>query len=159
VKAYLASAYSRRLEMCSYAEQLQSRGHQVTSEWIRGGHEATNEDLARDPDLPLRFAQDDLKDLLRADTVICFTQEPGASPRNRGGRHVEFGIALGWNEAMLANAPISYPEDRKRIVVIGPVENVFYALPEAGQLVVERFGDWQSFVATVEHTMFPEARQ
>ena len=59
-----------------------------------------------------RFASEDLEDIRRADVVICFTEEP-RSNNSRGGRHVEFGYALGLG---------------KTIVIVGPRENVFYCI-------------------------------
>ena len=56
-----------------------------------------------------------------ADALIAFTERPRAE-LTRGGRHVEFGMALAW---------------RKRVLVVGPRETVFHTL---GQ--VEHFWKW-----------------
>lgn len=155
MEAYLASAYSRREEMLGYARDLEARGHYVTSTWIDGHHETRpNIDAEAGPDEMRVWAVEDTVDLVRADTLIAFTEEPGRKGRNRGGRHVEFGVALGWNVAVrklkrpaalpLSSGAIVWP-DLKRIVVIGPVENVFYSLQS-----VERFETWEAFLATVE---------
>jgi len=60
--------------------------------------------------------------------VITFTETPRSS-NSRGGRHVEFGIALGM---------------RKRAVVIGPRENVFHCLPFP---YIEWYPDERAFFA------------
>jgi hypothetical protein len=80
--------------------------------------------LTANPKAAAPFALADLEDLRKADTLIAFTD---ASDRySSGGRHVEFGVAV---------------ERGMEIYVIGPRENVFYALPE-----VNWFPTWQEFV-------------
>ena len=64
-----------------------------------------------------KFATDDLEDVLAAEVLMAFTEEP-RSGNSRGGRHVELGIALGTG--------------RHRIVIVGPRENVFCWLPQVG---------------------------
>ena len=54
--------------------------------------------------------------------LIAFSEEPRAGGASRGGRHVEFGLALAWG---------------KGVVVVGPRENVFHTLPQ-----VEHFWRW-----------------
>ena len=60
------------------------------------------------------YLQDDWEDVSTADVVISFT-EPPRSTANRGGRHVEFGIALARNA---------------RVIVVGYRENIFHWLPQ-----------------------------
>ena len=61
-----------------------------------------------------------------SDIFIAFTEEPD-SPYGRGGRHVEFGFAM-----------YHYGEDHlKAVIVVGPRENIFHALPE-----VHRIDSW-----------------
>lgn len=122
MKIYLAARYGRRLEIQQYANELLARGHQVIARWLDGLHEAADGDRRR----WAQFAQDDLDDIRRCDTVVSFT-ESGLHPR--GSRHVEFGIALAME---------------KMLVVIGPVENVFHALPRV--LVFPTFADFLSVV-------------
>jgi hypothetical protein len=115
MKVYLAARYSRHVEMQAYAADLRAHGHVVTSRWIEGNHDlpmGINQDEAEA--IGVRFAQEDWADLMEAGAVINFTEAPGAPGRQRGGRHVEFGIAL----AM-----------RKRLIIVGPRENVFHHLP------------------------------
>ena len=123
-RIYLAARYSRRLEIIRYQNRLQYEGFKCNCQWLLGNHQwnpiAAQAETAKDtvPIEAAEFADDDLHDLSAADTLIAFT-DPPRSKASRGGRHVEFGYAL----AM-----------RKRIVVVGPRENVFYCLPQ-----VERF--------------------
>lgn len=125
---YLTARYSRLEEMNRYAGELRGAlGYGVEARWLKGEHHVHDGALAVEaatgdiPDVGRLFAEDNLADLLAAHIVICFT-EPPRSNNSRGGRHVEFGIALAAG---------------KRIFVVGPRENVFYCLP-----YVRRFDDW-----------------
>lgn len=122
-KIYLAARYSRRKELQGYARELEEAGFVVTSRW----HKERSRKPSR-PTWPLedrrRVALEDFSDVLDADTVIAFT-EPEDAPSSRGGRHVEFGIAL---------------QARKVCVVIGPRENVFHCLPSV--IVCETWKDF-----------------
>ena len=131
IKIYLASRYSRFQEMQNYRASLRSWGYEVTSRWINGDHQSSEAAiLATDrasQEERVRFATEDLADLQAADWVISFTEEPRAT-NSRGGRHVEFGIALA---------------ARKRCIVIGPRENVFHCLPQ-----VRWFPTWEAFASS-----------
>lgn len=132
MKIYLAARYSRREELNRYADDLRSAGHEVTSRWLNGDHQISDEALNDDHgdqgfnhDERQRFALEDWDDLMAASLVISFTEAPRSSS-SRGGRHVEFGAALA---------------DGKQCVVIGPRENVFHCLPQVGWIP-----DWETFV-------------
>lgn len=104
---YLAARYSRHPEMLTYAEKLAEIGYDVRAEWITGLHDGTSDE---------ECARIDFAEVQAADIVISFTEAPGEKVgRGRGGRHVEFGIALGL---------------RKRCIVVGYRENVFHFLPQ-----------------------------
>lgn len=126
-KIYLASRYSRYLEMQGYRSVLENYGHKITSRWINGKHQVDDAGLSVEAveHERVRFAQEDLEDLLAADWVISFTEKPRSS-NSRGGRHVEFGIALALE---------------KVLVVIGYRENVFHCLPE-----VMYYQHWEDFI-------------
>lgn len=118
MRCYLAARYSRHEELRQYANQLEKLGHEVTSRWINGEHEALGGDLLGkgDSEFARRCLEEDLEDLFAADTLIAFTEPActGSFPCGgvaRGGRHVEFGIALALN---------------MRIIVVGPIENIFH---------------------------------
>jgi hypothetical protein len=105
---------------------LHALGHEVTSRWIdchAGKYlvSFTPEHLNNDPEYCCGVAIHDLEDLRAADTVISFTDEKGGG---KGGRHVEFGVALALN---------------KRLILVGPRENVFHTLPE-----IEHYPTWRS---------------
>jgi hypothetical protein len=137
---YLASRYSRRLELCAYRGQLRNLGFNVQARWLDGEHQLSNdgtpigesgeslvegalrsgerlsenEQSERAAKLRSKFALDDWEDARSADIIISFT-EPPRSTANRGGRHVEFGIGL-------ANGT--------RSIVVGYRENIFHWLPQ-----------------------------
>jgi hypothetical protein len=135
-RIYLAARYSRRLELCGYRDELTALGCEVTSRWLNGSHQIDNQGVPIGDDGERRFemgdpalahwrehfATEDVADVLAADTLVAFTEQP-RSGNSRGGRHVELGIALGTG--------------RHRIVIAGPRENVFCWLPQ-----VEWYPDW-----------------
>lgn len=133
-KVYLASRYSRHDEMQGVRTVLETLcGVTVTSRWIdlHGGsapESRTADQLHADTQGSSVYAIHDLQDLMASDTVISFTDGSNSS---KGGRHVEFGYALA---------------EGKRIILVGPRENVFHTLPE-----VEWFPDWSRLVMALTH--------
>lgn len=140
MRIYLAARYSRRLELCEYRAVLEGIGVEVTSRWLNGDHQLsdtgtplgdTGEALVEDGDGPeaarlrAKFATEDYEDVLAADLVLAFTQQP-RTDKGRGGRHVEYGIALGM---------------AKPTVVIGPRENIFCWLPQ-----IQQHDTWDDFL-------------
>lgn len=135
----MASRYSRREELCRYRSELEILGHTVQARWLNGEHQLANdgtpigengaalvegtlrsgehlsehEQSERAAALRAKFARDDWEDVTGAELVINFT-EPPRSTANRGGRHVEYGIALA----------LEIP-----VIVVGYRENIFHWLP------------------------------
>lgn len=70
-------------------------GHTITSRWIEGGHQISDAGLSEEGSVEERerFALEDWEDLMEAECVVSFTEEP-RSGHSRGGRHVEFGAAV-----------------------------------------------------------------
>lgn len=142
LKFYLAARYSRRLELCGYREDLATLGIEVTSRWLNGSRQLDNQGIPitdegerrfedGDPSvdhLREHFATEDMADVLVAGTLVAFTEEPRVSS-SRGGRHVEPGMALA---------------AAKRVVVVGPRQNVFCWLPQ-----VDHYGKWADFLASL----------
>lgn len=115
MKIYLAARYIHHPWLRDVAAELTAMGHEVTSRWIQGGHELSKEGSAAAAEADRRrFAMEDVEDLRAADCCLSFTEAP-RSTNSRGGRHVEFGLALGLG---------------KRVIVVGHRENVFHCLPE-----------------------------
>lgn len=122
---YLAARYSRCEEMRYVRDVLNTLDYAVTSRWIdcHGGKHPTSfttDTLNDDPAYCGKIALIDLEDLTAADTVISFTGGAGG----KGGRHVEFGVAVALG---------------KRLIVVGPREHVFHTLPQ-----VEHYPTWCS---------------
>lgn len=111
---YLASRFALQQEHLPRIKLIESIGHKVTSRWITEEPALTDEDdpnIARDR---ADWAQRDVEDVMDADLLIFWAEGPDVPGRARGGRHVEFGIAVVWGI---------------HIWVIGPQENIFHYLP------------------------------
>ena len=123
MRIYLAGRYSRREELARYRDILKLRGITVTSRWLNGDHKVDDTGSPTTDDgqvlgaekLRTRFAREDIEDVKSADSLILFTEEPRVQSASRGGRHVEFGMALAFGKALVA---------------VGPRENLFTWLPE-----------------------------
>lgn len=112
IKVYLASRFGRQEEIRQHRERLRSLGFVVVSRWLdeewssARGQPVTHQHKTM-------WAAYDYDDVRSCDVMINFT-EPEDNSYGRGGRHVEFGLAMAWN---------------KRLVVVGHRENVFHHLP------------------------------
>jgi nucleoside 2-deoxyribosyltransferase len=117
MKVYLASRYSTKEQMRVYASELEKSGIEVTSRWLKETHPSNigglPADILSDEEIS-QIATIDLDDVRRADILVFFSVDP-LVPVARGGRHVEFGYALGLG---------------KPILVVGPRENIFHYLPQ-----------------------------
>ncbi len=111
-RIYLASRYSRREELCRHRDVLERQGFRITSTWLDRSV-SQQERLLQDHAGCAAIAADDVHDVVRADVVVSFTEEP-RSRASRGGRHVELGLALGLGRPCL---------------IVGPRENVFHFTP------------------------------
>jgi hypothetical protein len=110
-KFYIAARYGRKDEAFEIAQHLEMRGHKVTSTWVR---QVEDEMLYTEgPDAAGLFAQKDLEEIKLADMLV-YLSEDEKNEWGRGGRHVEFGYALGLG---------------KLVGIVGPLENLFHYLP------------------------------
>jgi len=137
VKVYLASRFSRREELAEYAAQLEAAGIEVTSRWLKGGHQISDDQLndgAAELALGARYAMEDTLDLAAADCCVFFSEEP-RSTSSRGGRHVEYGITLMGN---------IIGERKRRILLVGPRENVFMFIPASSSSHPSTIASWSS---------------
>ena len=131
MKIYLAARFSRRHEAHALGKELQKLGHVIVSRWTKPdsdhvvpvGQSAQAADAER-----CRFALEDCEDVRNCDWCISLME----TPRNnsRGGRHIEFGYALGLG---------------KRMTIIGPRETVFHHLP-----CVEHFDSVEDFLRHIK---------
>ena len=131
--AYLAGRYSRWRELQAYRDDLKSIGIHVRARWVNGDHETLDKEPTHQQ--ARGFALDDIEDLAGAQIFIGFTEGPGADGRARGGRHVEFGMALERHvyQQALGQRPI-------RIFVVGPGEKLFHLVYR----FVEVFNEWRA---------------
>ena len=120
---YLAARYSRYREMQDVARDLVEMGHVVTSRWIWGDHEVTDPLDTTNNDA---LAKEDFTNIISATWSIHFTDGALQVGRGRGGRHVEFGIAL---------------TQHKRIIIVGEQEHVFHYLQTP---ILEVYPNWES---------------
>lgn len=116
MKIYLAARFSKRHEVHALGKRLQAMGHTITSRWSLPDSDHVTpvgmSEQAADAERQ-RFAVEDVDDVLAADCCISLMEEPRNN--SRGGRHVEFGIALARGH---------------RMMIIGPRETVFHHLPD-----------------------------
>jgi hypothetical protein len=108
IRVYLAAKFDRREEMLRVYTWLCSLGYVVTSRWL-----TIEEDQLMSPDGP-KWAVNDVEDVLSSDVLVFFAEPTGAVGAGRGGRHVEFGVALATG---------------KEIIVVGKIENIFHRHP------------------------------
>lgn len=125
MKIYLAASYSRVDEANTYAQLLRDDGHVITSYWLTRIPE--HQQWSR-----RRCAEQDVRDILKADGVLVLTGTPTTS----GGHHVEAGIGLAAG---------------KRIVIVGPRQNVFHHLA-----LVEQYATFDEARNILKHGIEPE---
>lgn len=110
---YLAARFSRRHECYALAVPLMAAGHTITSRWVlrNEGTAPAGPSEEAPPAMRRMFAMEDVDDVLACDWMVSLMEEPRGG--GRGGRHIEFGMALGLG---------------KRLTIIGPRETVFHHL-------------------------------
>lgn len=109
MKVYLASRYSRRDELRGYRDALNKAGITVTSRWLDETEPLDGKLVNHTPTFWKKHAEIDIEDVERADALIFFAESP-ETPTPRGGRHVEFGVALALNKPIYVISPHS-PEN------------------------------------------------
>ena len=107
---YIAGRYSRRDEFRQVRDKLKARGYYITARWLDENEPLNSQMGEKCSEWYFQTQGADLIDIFRADAVLFFSEDPLVGTP-RGGRHVEFGYALGL---------------LKPIYVIGPRENVFH---------------------------------
>jgi hypothetical protein len=125
MRIYLASRYSRKLEMREYAKQAEQCGIRVGTDWLQEPEHPDSNLSDLNVETLAKYAQKDWWDIGACDVFVFFAENPLIGTP-RGGRHTEFGIALSLG---------------KKIVVIGEPENIFHYLPG---IDIEFFHTWES---------------
>ncbi len=105
MKIYIAGRYTNLALLKEESKIFTEAGHEVTSSWLDNKENGlTFEDVAIL----------DLGDVDRADAIVLYTEAYG-TPVPGGGRHVEFGYAMGKG---------------KKLFIVGPMENIFHWHPD-----------------------------
>lgn len=122
LSVYLASRHEDRPDIIKVRKHLIANGINVTSRWLTeggvikqliGGRKTTDVvELQRDACLHVQT--NDIEDIDAADLIVVFSPKK-AFGNSTGGRHVEFGYALG---------------TKKPIILVGYRENVFHWNPK-----------------------------
>ena len=133
MKAYIAGKYDRRDELRDVKEKIEKTIHlKITSRWLDETEPLQSDMGDHSPEFYKLTAEIDIQDVLEADMIIFFSEDP-LEPFKRGGRHVEFGVALA---------------SQKAVVVIGPKENVFHYLQG-----VQHYHSVDHFIQTYTESM------
>ena len=134
MKIYIAARFSRRPECNALARKLMKMGHTITSRWVKPDSDhvmPTGLSQQASDKERTRFALEDIDDVMACDAMVSLMEEPRNN--SRGGRHVEFGIAIGLDKALF---------------IIGPRETVFHHLPRVSHCdTVEEFLEFMSLYA------------
>jgi nucleoside 2-deoxyribosyltransferase len=125
VKLYLAAQFSWKERIAECKKTLEAQGHTITSTWTEENANPNCSLKDYEGNYHAEMANRDLLEIEAADGIVLFSVDPDEYTR-RGGRHVEFGYALGLG---------------KEIHVVGPKENIFHHLPK-----VKQFDDWGYFL-------------
>ena len=133
-RIYLAARYGRRDELRTYRDALAELGCATTSRWLDTTSDGGDGGNEGDLDARQRIAIDCLEDIEASDLLISFT-EPPSSGASRGGRHVEYGLAV--------------ITCKLGTVIVGPRESVFHCLPG-----VPAFATWPDFLVWWAERLF-----
>lgn len=123
---YIAASFPRKQVAIQLEKRLQEAGLKSVSRWLHLESEGYAKGVDKMAD---EISLIDLEDVIEADILICLTGDT----LTRGGRHSEFGIAACYRHleerAILNDGMAS--EKYKRLIIVGPREQVFHNLPYA----------------------------
>lgn len=125
MKIYLAAQFSWKEDIGIKKRELEALGHVVTSTWTEEVASAGCSLKDFSGGYHTAMATRDLREIEDADAIVLFSVDPDTTTR-RGGRHVEFGFAIGKG---------------KKLFVVGPKENIFHHIPN-----VVQFDKWETFL-------------
>lgn len=135
MKVYLASRFSRQLELREYANELTNLGIKVTSRWlnqIANVNHSLNDVTDWDNRL---YATQDAADIDAADVLVLFSENPKVGTP-RGGRHWETGYAYGKG---------------KTVIVCGPKENIFHYFVDVAH--IPDWNDTKQFLSLMDKVL------
>ena len=124
MKIYLAAKFERRAELRPIRDKLWAMGHEVVSNWI---DEVKKPEGMSSDQFKRKLAVKDLAQIESADLFILDTFVVS----ERGGKEVEFGLALGQFQGIL-------------VYIVGPIRNVFHHLCD------RNFDSWDEFLNFME---------
>lgn len=125
IRIYLASSFGRKEELSEYEKKIISLGFESSSQWLKESVPPDSKLSNVSSEYLVQNGKRDLEDIRKSEILILFSASP-LVPVPRGGHHVEFGYALALN---------------KKIVVVGPKQNIFHYLPG-----VTHLPDWLTAV-------------
>ena len=112
-RIYLSARFERQAELRAVRAALVAQGHEVSCRWLD-----KEKDVRTDQERECA-AVGCVNDIWGCEVFVAFT-EFGPRRAERGGRHVEFGLALAWH---------------RRVILVGPrEENIFHHLPGVEQV-------------------------
>lgn len=129
MRVYLAAPYSYKEQLRVYRSELKSIGITVTSRWLDEPESPKVVLSEVDNELKKKYARQDYIDVAAADAVVFFTDPTHTIVR--GGRHVEFGLALAWELP---------------VFVVGEKENIFHYFRN-----VHHFENWEQTKNALEY--------
>ena len=112
MKAYVAARFEQKSEMKALVPLFAANNIEVRAHWLDETVSATSQLSDLTPEYCAEQAQVDLDDIKACDLFVFFADS--VAKTTRGGKHFEAGYASGLG---------------KRIVVVGPPENIFHYLP------------------------------
>lgn len=130
---YLAAQFHLKDDVGIRKEELVKLGYQVISTWTEEAANGVCSLKDFEHNYHLEVSERDIREIDQCDILVLFTVDPDEYTR-RGGRHFESGYAYGIN---------------KRLVIIGPRENIFHYLPG-----VDVYDTWEQFVGTLENGVY-----
>lgn len=110
LSVYLASRHEDRDDIIKVRKFLLKHGIEVTSRWLLEGGVLKTPIVENEKEGSIHVLKNDLEDIDAADAVVVFSPKK-AFGNSTGGRHVEFGYALG---------------TKKPLFLVGWRENVFH---------------------------------
>lgn len=134
----MAARFSMKPEIAEKAEELREMGIEITSRWLAETAAPTAQLGDFDDPYLTQTAEVDVEDINEGEGLVFFSVPP-TMPVARGGRHVEFGMALAL---------------KKAIYVVGPKENIFHYLPQ-----VRVFATWEDFITYIQGKLDEEKQQ
>lgn len=122
---YIAASFPYKYRALEFKDFLHSVGYAVSSGWIQKakGYD-TDEDPEEKKQRLIAASADDFAEVRACDTFVMFTEGKYAEQTTSGGRHAEFGMAVAHN---------------KKIVLIGPLENVHHYSPSIKNVSYEEY--------------------